>query len=122
MLGSAYSALNSKMVPFLSLSLPSTEVVGGQGSQESRRSSRKLHGHKRYGVRWVTSECDRHFTKNKFFFLTAQTMVDLGKGKTNVDDFAVAIDNNLGEFEFPDDFVIELWTAVEIARNSNNAS
>jgi hypothetical protein len=48
----------------------------------------------------------------------AQTMVDLGKGKTNVDDFAVAIDNNLGEFEFPDDFVIELWTAIEVARNS----
>jgi hypothetical protein len=52
------------------------------------------------------------------FSLAAQTMVDLGKGKTNVDDFAVAIDNNLGEFEFPDDFVIELWTAIEVARNS----
>ena len=46
-------------------------------------------------------------------------MVDLGRGKTSVDDFAVAIDNNLGEFQFPDDFVIELWTAIEAARNSN---
>ena len=45
-------------------------------------------------------------------------MVDLGKAKTNVDDFAVAIDNNLGEFEFPDDFVIELWAAIEVGRNS----
>ena len=48
-------------------------------------------------------------------------MVDFGKGKNNVDDFAVAIDNNLGEFEFPDDFVIELWTIIEVARNSNSS-
>ena len=46
-------------------------------------------------------------------------MVDLGKGKANVDDFAVAIDDNLGEFEFPDDFVIDLWTAIERMRNSD---
>ena len=48
-------------------------------------------------------------------------MVDLGKGKNNVDDFAVAVDNNLGEFEFPDDFVIEMWTIIKVARTSHTS-
>ena len=48
-------------------------------------------------------------------------MIDLGKDKANVDDFAVAMDDNLGEFEFPDDFVIDLWTAIEIAKSSENS-
>ena len=44
-------------------------------------------------------------------------MVDLVKGKSSIDDFALAMDETLGEFEFPDEFVIDVWTAVESARN-----
>lgn len=48
----------------------------------------------------------------------AQTMVDLVKGRSSVDEFALAMDETLGEFEFPDDFVIDVWTAVESAKKS----
>ena len=40
-------------------------------------------------------------------------MVDMGKSKPTVDDFAVIMDENLGEFEFPDDFVIDVWTVID---------
>ena len=52
--------------------------------------------------------------------LPAQTMVDLVKGKSSMDDFALAMDETLGEFEFPDDFVIDVWTAVESVRNTKD--
>ena len=37
-----------------------------------------------------------------------------------MDDFALAMDETLGEFEFPDDFVIDVWTAVESVRNAKD--
>ena len=105
------------------LIFPYTEVVGGEGSWKGRRSSRELHGYQRHGTRLVAglslvSEIEQILS----LLPAAQTMVDLSRGKANVDDFAVAIDNNLGEFEFPDDFVIELWTAIELARSLQTSS
>ena len=44
--------------------------------------------------------------------------MDLVKGRSSVDEFALAMDETLGEFEFPDDFVIDVWTAVESAKKS----
>ena len=45
-------------------------------------------------------------------------MVDLGKDKHDIDDFALAMDDALGEFEFPDEFVMDVWTTIETARNN----
>ena len=52
----------------------------------------------------------------------AQTMVDLGKGRGSVDEYALTMDDHLGEFEFPDDFVIDVWTAIEMQRMLANPS
>ena len=40
-------------------------------------------------------------------------MVELTKGRGSVDGFALALDEQLGEFEFPNEFVIDVWTVVE---------
>ena len=51
-----------------------------------------------------------------YYFHAATTMVDLGKDKQDVDEFAVAMDEALGEFEFPDEFVMDVWTSIETVR------
>ncbi|ETE70117.1 PDZ domain-containing protein GIPC2, partial [Ophiophagus hannah] len=42
----------------------------------------------------------------------AATMVEAGKGKNNPDEFAVALDEALGDFAFPDEFVFDVWGAI----------
>nr|XP_056701042.1 PDZ domain-containing protein GIPC2 [Euleptes europaea] len=42
----------------------------------------------------------------------AATMVEAGKGKNNPDEFAVALDESLGDFAFPDEFVFDVWGAI----------
>ncbi|XP_060629771.2 PDZ domain-containing protein GIPC2 [Anolis sagrei] len=42
----------------------------------------------------------------------AGTMVEAGKGKKNPDEFAVALDEALGDFAFPDEFVFDVWGAI----------
>lgn len=43
-------------------------------------------------------------------------MVDLGKDKQDVDEFTLAMDDALGEFEFPDEFVMDVWTSIQAVR------
>ncbi|XP_054835084.1 PDZ domain-containing protein GIPC2 [Eublepharis macularius] len=42
----------------------------------------------------------------------AATMVEAGKGKNNPDEFAIALDEALGDFAFPDEFVFDVWGAI----------
>ena len=51
-----------------------------------------------------------------YYFHAATTMVDLCKDKQDVDEFALAIDEVLGEFEFPDEFVLDVWTSIQSVR------
>ncbi|KAJ8251372.1 hypothetical protein GJAV_G00220640 [Gymnothorax javanicus] len=46
----------------------------------------------------------------------ASTMVELGKDKSHPDEFAEALDETLGDFAFPDEFVFDVWGAISDAR------
>lgn len=46
----------------------------------------------------------------------AATMVELGRDKTNPDVFAMALDETLGDFAFPDEFVFDVWGAIGDAK------
>uniref|UniRef100_G3P831 GIPC PDZ domain containing family, member 1 n=1 Tax=Gasterosteus aculeatus aculeatus TaxID=481459 RepID=G3P831_GASAC len=46
----------------------------------------------------------------------AATMVELGKDKKNPDEFAEALDQTLGDFAFPDEFVFDVWGAIGDAK------
>ncbi|XP_019269452.2 PDZ domain-containing protein GIPC2 isoform X1 [Panthera pardus] len=42
----------------------------------------------------------------------ATTMFEAGKDKGNPDEFAVALDETLGDFAFPDEFLFDVWGAI----------
>ncbi|KAK6484283.1 PDZ domain-containing protein GIPC1-like [Huso huso] len=46
----------------------------------------------------------------------AATMVEVGKDKKNPDEFAMALDEALGDFAFPDEFVFDVWGAIGDAK------
>uniref|UniRef100_A0A5F5PTW2 GIPC PDZ domain containing family member 2 n=1 Tax=Equus caballus TaxID=9796 RepID=A0A5F5PTW2_HORSE len=46
----------------------------------------------------------------------ATTMFEAGKDKGNPDEFAVALDEALGDFAFPDEFVFDVWGAIGDAK------
>ncbi|XP_028375486.2 PDZ domain-containing protein GIPC1 isoform X2 [Phyllostomus discolor] len=46
----------------------------------------------------------------------AATMVELGKDKRNPDELAEALDERLGDFAFPDEFVFDVWGAIGDAK------
>ncbi|KFQ84580.1 PDZ domain-containing protein GIPC1, partial [Phoenicopterus ruber ruber] len=46
----------------------------------------------------------------------AATMVEAGRDKKNPDEFAVALDESLGDFAFPDEFVFDVWGAIGDAK------
>ncbi|XP_037682767.1 PDZ domain-containing protein GIPC2 isoform X2 [Choloepus didactylus] len=46
----------------------------------------------------------------------ASTMFEAGKDKVNPDEFAVALDETLGDFAFPDEFVFDVWGAIGDAK------
>lgn len=46
----------------------------------------------------------------------AATMVEVGKDKKNPDEFAMALDQALGDFAFPDEFVFDVWGAIGDAK------
>ncbi|XP_058159289.1 PDZ domain-containing protein GIPC2 [Dasypus novemcinctus] len=46
----------------------------------------------------------------------AATMFEAGKDKVNPDEFAVALDETLGDFAFPDEFVFDVWGVVGDAK------
>lgn len=45
-------------------------------------------------------------------------MVDLSRDKTSLDDFAVNMHAQLGEFEFPDEFIGDVWTSIQTAKTA----
>lgn len=47
----------------------------------------------------------------------AATMVEVGRDKKNPDEFAMALDETLGDFAFPDEFVFDVWGAIGDARD-----
>lgn len=46
----------------------------------------------------------------------ATTMFEAGKDKGNPDEFALALDQTLGDFAFPDEFVFDVWGAIGDAK------
>ncbi|MBN3298627.1 PDZ domain-containing protein GIPC2 [Amia ocellicauda] len=46
----------------------------------------------------------------------AATMVEVGKDRKNPDEFAMALDEALGDFAFPDEFVFDVWGAIGDAK------
>ncbi|XP_038601539.1 PDZ domain-containing protein GIPC2 [Tachyglossus aculeatus] len=46
----------------------------------------------------------------------AATMFEAGKGKKNPDEFAVALDEVVGDFAFPDEFVFDVWGVIGDAK------
>ncbi len=47
-------------------------------------------------------------------FFLAQQIWDLAQNKKNPSDFATAIDDSeIGSFNFTDDFVFDLWAAID---------
>ncbi|KAM5256404.1 PDZ domain-containing protein GIPC2 [Ctenodactylus gundi] len=46
----------------------------------------------------------------------ATTMFEAGKDKKNPDEFAMALDETLGDFAFPDEFVFDVWGAIGEAK------
>ncbi|XP_064372123.1 PDZ domain-containing protein GIPC2 [Dromaius novaehollandiae] len=46
----------------------------------------------------------------------AATMVEAGRDKKNPDEFATALDETLGDFAFPDEFVFDVWGAIGDAK------
>ncbi|KAK3567913.1 hypothetical protein QTP86_027276 [Hemibagrus guttatus] len=46
----------------------------------------------------------------------AATMVEVGRDKVNPDEFAEALDQALGDFAFPDEFVFDVWGAIGDAK------
>lgn len=56
------------------------------------------------------------FIKCFVFVSLAATMVEVGRDKKNPDDFATALDETLGDFAFPDEFVFDVWGAIGDAK------
>ncbi len=49
----------------------------------------------------------------------AQTIWELGESQINPSAFARAIENSeIGQFEFSQDFIFDLWGAIDDARNN----
>lgn len=46
----------------------------------------------------------------------ANTLIDLGNNLENPSDYALAVDGQLGDFEFPDDFIFDIWGAINDAK------
>lgn len=56
------------------------------------------------------------FSKSFTCALPAATMVEVGRDKKNPDEFAMALDETLGDFAFPDEFVFDVWGAIGDAK------
>ena len=49
--------------------------------------------------------------------ISADELVSLGKNKDNPSDFAVNVDKRFAEFQFPDDFIFDIWGAISDAKS-----
>lgn len=52
-----------------------------------------------------------------FFFPSAETLVLKSKTVSNPSDFAMAVDEEFADFQFPDDFIFDIWGAVSDGRS-----
>lgn len=52
-----------------------------------------------------------------FFFTSAENLVTKSKTLTNPSDFAGAVDEEFGDFQFPDDFIFDIWGAVSDSKS-----
>lgn len=52
-----------------------------------------------------------------FFFSSAETLVLKSKTVSNPSDFAMAVDEEFADFQFPDDFIFDIWGAVSDGRS-----
>ena len=43
--------------------------------------------------------------------------MDLSKNKVNPSDFALAVDRDFSDFEFPDEFIFDIWGVVSDAKS-----
>lgn len=64
----------------------------------------------------TSSSFPYNLTNSRNLSVAAQTLIDLGKDKKNVDEYACAVDEMLGDFEFPDEFLYDVWGALTDAR------
>ena len=55
-----------------------------------------------------------------YLSVAAQTMVDMAKGKTNRVEFEQAMQDQLGEFKFPEEFVSDIWTVIGSTRGTSS--
>ena len=53
---------------------------------------------------------------NIITFSAANTLIDLGKDSSNPSDYASSVEDHLGDFGFPDDFIFDLWGAIGDAK------
>ena len=44
--------------------------------------------------------------------------MDASHGKQDGQSFALAMDSTLGEFEFPDDFIFNVWSVIDSVKHS----
>ena len=51
------------------------------------------------------------------FYFLAETLVMKGKSLSNPSDFALAVDEEFSDFQFPDDFIFDIWGAVSDGRS-----
>ena len=58
-----------------------------------------------------------HLYYVSFFFTSAETLVTKSKTLNNPSDFAVAVDEEFGDFQFPDDFIFDIWGAVSDSKS-----
>lgn len=55
---------------------------------------------------------------NKLIVLfLAINLVELSKNKGNPSDFAVCLDEDFAIFQFPDDFVFDVWGSIQDAKD-----
>lgn len=57
-----------------------------------------------------------HLLTFKTLSFLATTMFEAGNGKGNPEEFAVEINTILEEFEFPEEFVFDVWGAISDAK------
>ena len=59
-----------------------------------------------------------------FFYSLAETLVGLFKGRSDFADFMMAVGQELGELDFPEEFIFDLWGVMGDAKDGRiwNAS
>ena len=51
------------------------------------------------------------------FWFLAETLVTKSKTINNPSDFAMAVDEEFADFQFPDDFIFDIWGAISDSKS-----